>query len=67
MYTGFDKLSFFKNALTHTDHEVSLQAAKALAQLQPVGFPERYAEEFKEIPEVVERLLHAADRRLQGV
>jgi len=66
MYTGFDKLSFFKNALTHTDHEVSLQAAKALAQLQPVGFPERYAEEFKEIPEVVARLLHAADRRLQG-
>lgn len=64
MYTGFDKLSFFKNALLHPDHEVSLQAAKAIAQLQPAGFPELYVAEFNELPTVTERLLHAADRRL---
>ncbi|MBA4304068.1 MAG: hypothetical protein C0424_07570 [Sphingobacteriaceae bacterium] len=66
MYTGYDRLSFFEQALTHPSHYISLQAARALAALQPAGFPEIYIERFAPQSLVIERIMHAADRRLQN-
>lgn len=67
MYTGYDRLEFFEKALTQPSHEISLQAARALAILQPAGFPEIYVERFAQQSQVIERIMHAADRRLQNV
>lgn len=64
MYTGYDELSFFEHALLHPAHEVSMQAARALSQIQPVSFPDALIEDFESMPQVVLRLKHAADRRL---
>lgn len=66
MYTGYDDISFFKHTLLNSDHQVSMQAAKALAQINPEGFPEAYVAAYQSMPEVAIRLLHAADRRLLG-
>lgn len=65
MYTGYDQLTFFEQALLHPAHEVSLQAAIALAALHPAHFPSEWLKRFSYLPEVVARIEHAADRRLQ--
>lgn len=64
MYTGYDVSSFFEQALLHESHEISLQAARALAVIRPVGFPESLIERFAQRPEAVACIQHAADRRL---
>lgn len=66
-YTGFDNLSFYEHALIQSNHSVSLSAAQALAYLRPPGFPLKFEEDYAGMPEVVERLKHAADRRLLSV
>lgn len=65
LQTGYDRLSFYEDAILHHNHAIALQAAKALARFNSQNFPAAYESLAQHNPAITALLSHAADRRLQ--
>ena len=65
LQTGYDRLSFYTEALHDPTHAISLLAAKGLARFDEAHFPTAYESLGTNNPVIATLLAHAADRRLQ--